>query len=193
MTEFNLTNGQAIELTKDGILVKGNRIEIQNDITIVKDGKHASIVEQDNEGTKISLVNTDDEYLYMSKEGAFTFQPDQISCERLVQLEAKLSTAITEIDNLKTAIKAERALTDNKITDAIAKRKTDSNPHIRIEFDHINDVPTIFIDGEKVQEGLVSLNVDWKTNTEKISEKTFELKTINKYGYETTIGENSLI
>ena len=66
-------------------------------------------------------------------------------------------------------------------------------PNVRIEFDHINDVPDIFIDGKKVTDGLVSLNIDWKTNTEKISEKTFELKTINKYGYENTIGENSLI
>lgn len=123
MTEFNLTNGQTIELTKDGILIKGNRIEIEGNVTVVKDDKHANIVEQDDEGTKISIVNIDDEYLYMSKEGAFTFQPDQISCERLVQLEVKLSNAITEIDNLKTDIKAERALTDNKITDAIIKAR----------------------------------------------------------------------
>ena len=66
-------------------------------------------------------------------------------------------------------------------------------PHVRIEFDHINDVPTIFIDGEKVQDGLVSLNVDWKTNTENHVKKTFEVKVINKDGYGTTIGENSLI
>lgn len=123
MKEFNLTNGQTIELTKDGILIKGNRIEIEGNVTVVKDDKHANIVEQDDEGTKISIVNIDDEYLYMSKEGAFTFQPDQISRERLVQLEAKLSTAITEIDNSKTTIKAERALTDNKITDAIIKAR----------------------------------------------------------------------
>ena len=65
-------------------------------------------------------------------------------------------------------------------------------PHVRIEFDHINDVPEIFIDGKKVTDGLVSLNIDWKTNTESISEKSFEIKLVNKDGYETTIGENSL-
>lgn len=123
MTEFNLTNGQTIELTKDGILIKGNRIEIQNDITIVKDDKHANIVEQDDEGTKISIVNIDDKKLHLSKEGVFTFQPEQIFPERLVQLEAKLSTAIAEIDKLKATIKAERALTEQMITDAVIKAR----------------------------------------------------------------------
>ena len=193
MTEFKLNNGQAIELTKDGILIKGNRIEIDGNITIVKDDKHANIVEQDDKRIKVSIVNIDDEYLHVSQEGLFTSQPVRFSYERLVQLEAKLSTAITEIDKLKTTIKAERAMTDNKITDTVAKSKTDSNPHVRIEFNHINDIPTIFIDGEKVQGGLVSLNVDWKTNTENHVKKSFELKMINKDGYGTTIDENSLI
>ena len=103
MTEFKLTNGQAIELTKDGILIKGNRIEIQNDITIVKDDKHATIVTIGDEPKPM--------------------EPKPISYGKLAALEAKLSTAMTEIDNLKTTIKAERALTDNKITDAIAKSR----------------------------------------------------------------------
>ncbi|WP_273950132.1 hypothetical protein [Leuconostoc mesenteroides] len=118
MTEFNLTNGQTIELTKDGFFIKGNRIEIQNDITIVKDDKHANIVEQDDEGTKISIVNIDDEPNIM--------EPDPIFYGRLTALEAKLSTAMTGIDNLKTTIKAERALTDNKITDAVIKVKIEN-------------------------------------------------------------------
>lgn len=63
---------------------------------------------------------------------------------------------------------------------------------MRIKFDHINDVPDIFIDGKKITDGLISLNIDWKTNTESISEKSFEIKLVNKDGYETTIGENSL-
>ncbi|MFT9390845.1 hypothetical protein [Leuconostoc pseudomesenteroides] len=121
MTEFNLTNGQAIELTKDAILIRGNRIEIDGSVTIVKDDKHASIVEQDDEGTKISIVNIDDKKLHLSKEGVFTFQPEQIFPECLVQLEAKLSTVIAEIDKLKATIKAERALTDMKVTDDVIK------------------------------------------------------------------------
>lgn len=71
--------------------------------------------------TEIKLTNG--QTIELTKEGAFTFQPEQFSYERLVQLEAKLSTAITEIDKLKATIKIERALTDQMITDAVIKAK----------------------------------------------------------------------
>ncbi|OQJ73341.1 hypothetical protein BMS77_02140 [Leuconostoc pseudomesenteroides] len=61
MTEFNLTNGQAIELTKDSILIRGNRIEIDGNITIVKDDKHASIAEHNDKGFELSVVPIDDD------------------------------------------------------------------------------------------------------------------------------------
>lgn len=118
MTEFNLTNGQAIELTKDGILIRGNRIEIEGNVTVIKDDKHANIMEQDDEGTKISIVNIDDEPKPIEPK---PMEPKPISYGRLAALEAKLSTAMTEIDKLKTTIKAERALTYQKITDAVIK------------------------------------------------------------------------
>lgn len=118
MTEFKLTNGQAIELTKDGVLIKGNRIEIQNDITIVKDDKHASIVESNHNGTNLSVVPIDDE-----KHDAEVPHLDPNISPRLAALEAKLSTVMAEIDKLKTTIKLERALTDNKITDAVIKAR----------------------------------------------------------------------
>ncbi|MDV3544876.1 hypothetical protein [Leuconostoc falkenbergense] len=123
MTEFKLNNGQAIKLTKDGILIKDNHIEIDGNVIIVKDDKHASIAEHNDKGFELSVVNIDSEDLYVSKEGAITFQPNPIYYGKLVALEAKLSTAITEIDKLKTTIKLERALTDNKITDAVIKAR----------------------------------------------------------------------
>ena len=159
MTEFNLMNGKAIELTKDGILFKGNRIEIDGKVIIDKDDRHIAVLEQDGKKIKQSSVAIDDK-------------------------------PITTKINLNTTLV-------NKVIDNLLKEiesvKLQRTPHVRIEFDHINDVPTIFIDGEKVQGGLVSLNVDWKTNTENHVKKSFELKTINKDGYGTTIGENSLI
>ena len=159
MTEFKLTNGQAIELTKDGIFFKGNRIEIDGKVIIDKDDRHIAVLEQDGNKIKQSSVDIDD---------------------KSVKTKINLNTTLIKqvIDNLLKEIEA---------------AKFQHSPRVRIEFDHINDVPTIFIDGEKVQGGLVSLNVDWKTNTEEISEKSFELKTINKDGYETTTGEYSLI
>ncbi|WP_273716267.1 hypothetical protein [Leuconostoc mesenteroides] len=113
MTEFKLNNGQGIELTKDGILIRGNHIKIDGNITIVKDDKHASIVEQDDKMIKASIVTIDDEPKIIEQ--------NPISYGKLVASEAKLSTAITEIDKLKTTIKLERALTDSKITDAVIK------------------------------------------------------------------------
>lgn len=159
MTEFNLTNGQAIELTKDGILIKGNRIDINGKVIIDKDDKHITVLEEDGNKIKQSSVDIDD---------------------KLVKTKINLNTALIKqvIDNLLKEIE---------------EAKLQNVPHVRIEFDHINDVPTIFIDGEKVQDGLVSLNVDWKTNTENHVKKTFEVKVINKDGYGTTIVENSLI
>ena len=142
MTEFNLTNGQGIELTKDAILIRGNHIEIDGNITIVKDDKHASIAEYNDKGFELSVVSIDDEpeasannsdeshdkhlspfeKLRKNNEPKI-IEPNSISYGRLTALEAKLSTAITEIDNLKTTIKAERALTDQKITDAVIKAR----------------------------------------------------------------------
>jgi len=115
MTEFNLMNGQAIELTQDSILIRGNHIEIDGSVTIVKDDKHASIAEHNDKGFELSVMPIDDEPKIM--------EPNQISYGRLAALEAKLSTAIIEIDNLKTAIKAEHALADHKITDAVIKAR----------------------------------------------------------------------
>lgn len=113
MTEFKLNNEQAIELTEDGILIRGNHIEIDGSVTILKDDKFATVMEQGNKQVKNSYVSIDDEPKIM--------EPDTISYGRLTALEAKLSTAITEIDKLKTTIKLERALTDSKITDAVIK------------------------------------------------------------------------
>ncbi|MBZ1508867.1 hypothetical protein [Leuconostoc mesenteroides] len=187
MTEFNLTNGQAIKLTKDGIWIKGDYISLEGSITIVKNDTTASIMEETKERVIATVVSIKDEETSKDKtiEDVTATLNDRVS-----KLEAKVTTLVGDID-LKLI--SERAKTDQKIADAVVKSKVDDTPHVRIEFDHINDIPTIFIDGDKVQGGLVSLNVDWKTNTENHVKKTFEVKVINKDGYGTTIGENSLI
>lgn len=41
-----------------------------------------------------------------------------------------------------------------------------STPHVRIEFDDINDVPCVWIDGKRIDRsdtGLVSVSLDWHT------------------------------
>lgn len=57
-------------------------------------------------------------------------------------------------------------------------------PHFVIEFNDINEVPDIYIDGTKVvgdgieDSGLQSLKLEWKTNTASEGRKTFEMSTI---------------
>lgn len=123
MTEFNLMNGQAIELTKEGILIKGDYISLEGSITIVKNRKSASINQITDKGQLLSIVPIDDEETSKDKtiEDVTATLNDRVS-----NLEAKLSKAITEIDKLKTTITAERALTDMKITDAVIKVKIEN-------------------------------------------------------------------
>ncbi|ORI36512.1 hypothetical protein BMR90_06940 [Leuconostoc mesenteroides subsp. cremoris] len=80
MTEFKLTNGQAIELTKDGILIRGNRIEIDGSVTILKDDTHASIVEQNNEGVTTSFEVFDEPKIV---------EPNPISYGKLAALDGQ--------------------------------------------------------------------------------------------------------
>lgn len=114
MTEFNLTNGQAIELTKDGILIKGNRIEIDGNITIVKDDKHANVVEQDDEGTKISIVNIDDDLKASANNGDEAPESHLSPFEKLKSIKKTFSELDDEpkIMNPYTNSKSKRGLGD---------------------------------------------------------------------------------
>lgn len=53
-------------------------------------------------------------------------------------------------------------------------------PHVRIEFDDIRDVPKVWVDGELMDDGandkaLVSLKVDWNTDTATENHKGFDI------------------
>lgn len=53
-------------------------------------------------------------------------------------------------------------------------------PHVRIEFDDIRDVPKVWVDGELMDDGandkaLDSLKVDWKTDTVAENHKYFDI------------------
>lgn len=45
MKKYKLENGQIIEFTKDGVLLKGNSISLRGDIDIIRDNNEASISE----------------------------------------------------------------------------------------------------------------------------------------------------
>lgn len=74
-------------------------------------------------------------------------------------------TAILELNDRVTEIQLER----------LTQSHQDLTPHIRIEFDDINSVPKVWVDGKRVDENLTRINVDWNTNTEKIEHKSFDI------------------
>lgn len=69
------------------------------------------------------VINNDVCEIKSSLEFHSTFEEYADLDKHIADLEGKLSTAMTEIDKLKTTIKLERALTDNKITDAVIKAR----------------------------------------------------------------------
>ncbi|MCT3344727.1 hypothetical protein EFP23_09125 [Lacticaseibacillus paracasei] len=58
-----------------------------------------------------------------------------------------------------------------------------STPHVRIEFDDINDVPHVWIDGKHISSfpdhGLVRLNIEWNADKEHIKPKHYYIEYLN--------------
>ncbi|WP_335138866.1 hypothetical protein [Lacticaseibacillus paracasei] len=58
-----------------------------------------------------------------------------------------------------------------------------STPHVRIEFDDINDVPHVWIDGKYISSfpdhGLVRLNIEWNADKERIKPKHYSIEYLN--------------
>ena len=67
-------------------------------------------------------------------------------------------------------------------------RTEKKQPHVRIEFDNISEVPDVFIDGVQVigsdceKSVLSRLFINWNTNTDIEMAKQFEMKTLDSKG-----------
>lgn len=151
MTEFELSNGQTVELTKDGVLIKGNDIKIEGMISIRKDDKYISVVEQDGNKIKQFSVNIDDEPIKT------TVNLDTEAIQKLIK------KAIQNAQHMKDVLE-----------------NVSKQPHVRIEFDDIRDVPKVWVDGELIgrvedDKPLVSLKVDWNTDTATENHKGFDV------------------
>ena len=159
MTEFKLTNGQAIELTKDGILFKGNRIEIDGKVVIDKDDRHIAVLEQDGNKMKQSSVDID--------------EPKRAPIKNNIE-------AVVSLDTSK--MKRQFKLLE-EAAESLKEKYEAKQPHVRIEFDDVLDVPKVWVDGELMGDvdykPLVSLKVDWNTNTEKEEHKAFEIEYLD--------------
>lgn len=67
---------------------------------------------------------------------------------------------------------------NRKIIEKSLATSNTKQPHIRIEFDDIRDVPKVWVDGELIEE-LVSLKVDWNTNTAVEGHKEFDINYLD--------------
>ena len=66
---------------------------------------------------------------------------------------------------------------DNELSTDITL-DTIKQPHVRIEFDDIRDVPKVWVDGELIggaDKPLVNLNVNWQTDTDTENHKGFDI------------------
>ncbi|TYC46857.1 hypothetical protein [Leuconostoc litchii] len=73
---------------------------------------------------------------------------------------------------------------DNSMVDISKSQHTVKQPHVRIEFDDIRDVPKVWLDGELIGDGadkkpLVSLKVDWNTDTATDKFKGFDVNYLD--------------
>lgn len=76
---------------------------------------------------------------------------------------------VTLSDDLKFSksfiAELDKALNDYHQKQRQSSQRT-STPHVRIEFDDINDVPCVWVDGKRIDRsdtGLVSVSLDWHT------------------------------
>lgn len=92
----------------------------------------------------------------------------------------------------------DKALNDYHQQQEQSSQRT-STPHVRIEFDDINDVPHVWIDGKYISSfpahGLVKLNIEWNTDDEHVNPKHYNIEyrngeDVSQYQY-TGIGQTN--
>ena len=73
-------------------------------------------------------------------------------------------------------------------------------PHIRIEFDDITEVPDVFIDGVKIvgsdidfrKSALSKLFINWSTDTDREKAKQFEINTLDSKGIYNVVKQGNV-
>ncbi|WP_411155770.1 hypothetical protein [Lacticaseibacillus paracasei] len=92
--------------------------------------------------------------------------------DKLKDIKAEMSTKIKGVAlparpgfGKSFIAELDKALNDYHQKQGQSSQRT-STPHIRIEFDDINDVPCVWVDGKRIDRsdtGLVSVSLDWHT------------------------------
>ena len=159
-------HGIALEYTDS--FIEGKRISV-----MVSKGKYTTLNLDDylviNKGV-ISIMNAEDfEYKYQ--------EDDSVGRKHI---NSEISTNIT-LDTTK----AQRSfdLLGKAVEQIKGGEHTTKRPHIRIEFDDIRDVPKVWVDGELIggvdDKPLVSLKVDWNTDTAVEGHKEFDINYLD--------------
>lgn len=74
MKEYTLENGQVIEFTKEGVLLKGNTISLRGDIDIIRDNHVATISESLGDRGSNNVINLDENNSVTEYESANVYQ-----------------------------------------------------------------------------------------------------------------------
>lgn len=68
---------------------------------------------------------------------------------------------------------------------ALKEKYEEKQPHVRIDFDDVLDVPKVWVDGKLLESDskpLVRLSLDWNTDTDKEGHKAFEIEYLDLEG-----------
>ena len=166
MTEFNLMNGKAIELTKDGILFKGNRIEIDSKVIIDKDDRYIAVLEQDGNKIKQSSVDIDDKPI-TTKINFNTTLVNKV-----------IDNSLKEIESVKLQHTPHVRIEFDDIRDV---------PKVWIDGERVDS----FVNGKCVSR----INIDWRDNTKTINHKSFDIRYVkvdDNGANETALAQNNI-
>lgn len=112
-----------------------------------------------------TVESVDDRGIYILKRDELKSEPIKITINLDTKaIKKSIEKAAQRIRNMKDEI------------DNMPKQ-----PHIRIEFDDIRDVPKVWVDGELIGDGsddkpLINLKVDWNTDTAVKGHKEFDIR-----------------
>lgn len=156
-------HGIAFEYTDS--FIEGKRIAV-----VVSKGKYTTL-----NPSEYLVINKGVVSIMKAKDFESKYQEDDSVGRKNINTE--LSTNIT-LDTTK----AQRAfdLLGETVKQIKGGEHNKKQPHVRIEFDDIRDVPKVWVDGELIGDlrsnrPLVSLNIDWNTDTEIENHKEFDI------------------
>ncbi|QEA44146.1 hypothetical protein FGL83_05485 [Leuconostoc lactis] len=92
-------------------------------------------------------------------------------------------------DNIEAVVSLDVSKTNRQLklpgeaVKALKEKYEEKQPHVRIEFDDIRDVPNVWVDGKLIggvdDTPLVSLKIDWNTDTAKEEHKEFGIEYLD--------------